>query len=88
MTDTVHLLQGFKLLSFIFNTLIKLSLKERYCTVFISFCFSLVHKVNLPVSNFDTHLDSKKLSSPSPKPQPKTNKVPKRRKEKGIWTQG
>ena len=29
-----------------------------------------------------------KLSSPSPKPQPKTNKVPKRRKEKGIWTRG
>ena len=28
------------------------------------------------------------LSSPSPKPQPKSNKVPKRRKEKGIWTQG
>ena len=28
------------------------------------------------------------LSSPSPKPQPKTKKVPKRRKEKRIWTQG
>ena len=25
------------------------------------------------------------LSSPSPKPQPITNKVPKRIKEKGIW---
>ena len=28
------------------------------------------------------------LSSPSPNPQWKTNKVPKRIKEKGIWAQG
>ena len=28
------------------------------------------------------------LSSPSPKPQPKANKVTKRIKEKGIWTKG
>ena len=38
MTDTVHLYKGFKLFSFIFNTLIKLSLKERHCFYILRNC--------------------------------------------------
>ena len=44
--------------------------------------------VKFKIGPFTKFEKLKKLSSPSTKPQPKNQQSPKRRKEKGIWTQG